>query len=236
MKTNHLYFTKPELFYQTQQTRLNFDNFSLTIEEIQDLDKCIDFQCDYLEKYPLPPPYKGILEDLCPYFAKIWDSALNLSHWIVQHQKVFMHKNVLEIGAGLAIPSMVMAKLGHNITATDYHPHAQYFAATNQRINQLPFSYYQNNWNNLHQLVSGFDVVIASDILYEGKYISDLTDLLKKSLSPNAVFILCDPVRGYLQKFLTELEKDFVIDLETVKFKQDEHFLVTMKWPSDYKN
>lgn len=232
MTIKHKYFTHPEDFYQTSIRCINFSNFNLTIEEIQDLDQCIDFQCHYLESDPLPLPYKGIMEDLCPYFAKVWDCSLNLGHWIIQNQHIFKNKKIIEIGAGLAIPSMVLAKLGHDVTASDYHPHTQYFAQKNKTHNQLDFPFHQLAWTTLSQSLQNFDVIIASDILYEGKYISDLVQLCLKCLSTSGVFILCDPLRGYLQKFITEVDKFFLVDLKTISLDEKDHFLVILNRPS----
>lgn len=229
MKLDHQYFTHPELFYKTQFTKVEFSNFNLTIEEIQDLDDCIDFQCQFLLSTPLPEPFIDINEDLCPYFAKIWECALSLAKWIDAHHYQFNQKKVLEIGAGLAIPSMVLAKLGHNVMAMDFHPHAAYFSNINQKINNLSFNFLEKNWSELGSAIKSFDIIIASDILYEGKFIADLIELLNNNLSENSLFILCDPIRGYLQKLISELELNFFIKLETLKHAEQEHFLVTIQ-------
>lgn len=223
------YFSQPELFYQTQHTIVDFSNFSLTIEEIQDLDQCIDNQLALLEKNPLTQQNQNIMEDLCPYFAKIWNCSLNLSHWCSANHEQFRGKKILEIGAGLALPSFVLAHLGHHIIATDYHPHTQYFAKKNQHYNNIFFPYLTRSWNELAKDNATFDVIIASDILYEGKYVKDLINLVNTILRSNGKILFCDPVRGYLQKFIDESSRDFTVKLTTLKLHTHENFLCEMQ-------
>lgn len=225
----HLYFTHPELFYQTIINSYSIGNCTLQIEEIQDLDECIDFQCSYIQKYPFSNSNLGILEDLCPYFAVVWDSALNLSWWCKLNSTLFKNKSILEIGAGLALPSHILALCGHQVSATDYHPHACYFAKKNCLLNSSNINYMTKSWKELIAENTSFDFILASDILYEGKYTDDLINLISKILRDGSEFIICDPLRGYLQNFINKAEKLFEVRTEIINFIKKEHFLVRMK-------
>jgi predicted nicotinamide N-methyase len=230
MIQEHPYFTHPELFYQTKLTKIKYPSFDLMIEEIEDLDRCIDFQCSIIEKSDFSDFQNRIMEDLCPYFAKIWNCALNLTHWCISHQEVFKHKNILEIGAGLALPSLVLKKLGNQVTATDFHPHSQFFMHKNQHHNNLHFPYHIKSWKELCEIDGfKFDMIIASDVLYEGKYIGDLLQLLLKLLKPEGQVILADPVRGYLQKFINDASTNFNHELETFNCHQHENFILKLR-------
>jgi len=229
MNYNHTYYTSPELYYQTKHSLISLANFNLTIEEIQDLDQCIDLQCKLLEQSPIPEMKQQIMEDLCPYFARVWDCAINLSQWCYTKDELFKNKKILEVGAGLAIPSFILKHLGHEITATDYHPHAHYFAHKNQSLNKLYFPYFISSWKELITNNAGYDIILASDILYEGRYIADLLQLTLNILNDGGKVIICDPIRGYLQKFIDEASPFFKIQLDTIKTATHENFLLLME-------
>ena len=48
-----------------------------------------------------------------------WPSAPVLAQYVWHNQKSFVNKNVLEIGAGTALPGIVAAKCGANVTLSD---------------------------------------------------------------------------------------------------------------------
>lgn len=225
----HFYFTHPDFFYQTIVKSYQIDNCNLLIEEIQDLDQCIDFQCAFIEKNPFPSKNQGILEDYCPYFAVVWESALNLSWWCKLNIDIFKGKNVLEIGAGLAVPSLILSLNSINVTATDYHPHSSFFAKKNSQLNSVHLNFLQSSWKDLLYSHNTYDYILASDVLYEGKYTDNLLELIDHLLQNQGEFILCDPVRGYLQNFLSKAEKFYNLKSEIINYIGKEHFLIRLK-------
>ena len=74
-------------------------------------------------------------EDWSPMFGVIWGAcrALNQRLSTVDLQGA----RVLELGCGLALPSMVAARQGATVTATDQHPETERFLAENLVRNEI---------------------------------------------------------------------------------------------------
>jgi len=65
---------------------------------------------------------------------------------------------VLEIGCGIGLSSIVLHKLGVNITASDYHPLAKAFLDGNVLGNKLPpIKFKSGNWGGENPLLGEFD-------------------------------------------------------------------------------
>src|SRR5689334_11003688 len=70
-----------------------------------------------------------------PYWAILWPSAVQLATRLAAMD--LAGKRVLELGCGLAIPSIVAARRGAAVTATDGVPDAVVFAAHNLALNDV---------------------------------------------------------------------------------------------------
>lgn len=57
---------------------------------------------------------------LFPFWAKVWPSATALSLFLQQNRDLIKNKRVLEIGAGIGLPTFSIAKHAADITITDY--------------------------------------------------------------------------------------------------------------------
>ncbi|GMH66832.1 hypothetical protein TL16_g04521 [Triparma laevis f. inornata] len=53
--------------------------------------------------------------------SSIWSSSLALASYLITHPELISNKNVLELGSGLALPSILSSRLNaKSVTATDY--------------------------------------------------------------------------------------------------------------------
>ena len=59
-----------------------------------------------------------------PYWSKVWPSAEALALFILQHPEYIAGKMVVELGAGLGLPSLVAAQMAASVLCTDYEPEA----------------------------------------------------------------------------------------------------------------
>ncbi len=191
--------------YSKKIDSVRFDSVELSIESLLSLDQTIDELFLYLEKKGNP----SLLETLCPYFGTLWPAARGLSEYLVQlGPSLLSQKSVLEIGCGLAIPSMVCAKLGAQVTATDFHPDILEFLDSNLRRNQIQEVHYvEADWQKEVSDLGTFDWVVGSDILYERAHPAEVSRALTRHLNPNGRLILADPGRPYLQPFVDEMKK-----------------------------
>jgi predicted nicotinamide N-methyase len=177
----------------------------LELETLADLDQAIDKLCEDADANK-----EGrIYEDLCPYFGVVWPAARALSQHLARMGGWLKGKTVLELGCGLAIPSLVAAKLGAKVTATDFHPDVPKFLSRNLELNGLSpdsVTYRSLDWHQAQGAVLGtFEFVVGSDVLYEAKHPESLARQLASHCARDGHVLLSDPGRVYLQKFMDEM-------------------------------
>lgn len=175
------------------------------VEAIRNLDEAIDILCESLSDDEQKDPFA---EDLCPYFGILWPSSEALAHYIFEHKKLFQNKRVLELGAGLGLPSLVAAHVGAEVTATDYHPDVEFYFQRNCRHSSVKCRYERLNWRQSTKDYGLFDIVIGSDVLYESKHPREVAHGLLRFVKKNGLVILSDPGRAYLQKFLEAMKQE----------------------------
>jgi predicted nicotinamide N-methyase len=138
-------------------------------------------------------------EEFLPYWAELWPSALKLAHAVGERD--LRGLNVVELGCGLALPGIVAALGGARVLVTDWSEDAVEFAARNARLNDAELETLLCSWTAPEPLVARgpFDLVLASDVLYERRNLEPLLELLPK-LGNEA--LLADPGRPALREFL----------------------------------
>lgn len=199
----------PRIPYAMRRTSERFGEAAgrpeaLEIECLENLNETIDRVFEFLERSG-----RGeLLEVLCPYFGVVWPSARALCERIVGlGRERLAGRRVLEIGCGLALPSLLCARLGAHVVATDFHPEVPRFLKRNRELNAIPedaLDYRAVDWEEegtLAAIPREFDFVIGSDILYEAKHAELVARVIPRALAPNGLAILADPARPYLQSF-----------------------------------
>lgn len=179
----------------------------LEIEELESLESTIDELFLELEK----TGNANLLEDLCPYFGCVWPSARALRAFLETHSlENDGAVKVLEVGCGLAIPSLFLAHSlkFSKVVASDFHPEVPKFLERNLKRNKIPsdrFEYRELNWRDPPKDLGKFGVVIGSDILYEKSHPADVAEALVKLVKPSGRIIIADPMRPYLETFVSEM-------------------------------
>jgi predicted nicotinamide N-methyase len=171
----------------------------LKILSLKDLDQTIDL---YFKDYETTQA--EWLFDLCPYFGVIWPSTVALTKYLAEHHP--QERSVLELGCGLAIPSLYLGKQGISVRATDFHPDVPFFLQQNMRENSVSVSLAVVRWS---ELTVSEELIIGSDILYDREQVGELLNLLKRSKWRRAIFV--DPGRAYWERFVLEAKKDFPV-------------------------
>jgi predicted nicotinamide N-methyase len=175
------------------------------IECLEDLNRTIDELFAELEA----SGNAALLEELCPYFGVIWPSARALADWLAERAGEIRGRSLLEVGCGLALPSLVAARLGARVTATDFHPEVERFLLANRAINGTPdLAYLRLDWQSQASSPLGqFDWIVGSDILYERQHPPIVARALARHLAPGGTIVVADPARPYLQAFADEMKK-----------------------------
>jgi len=142
-------------------------------------------------------------DERLPYWADLWPSARILAEELAVMR--LRGQRVLELGCGLGLVAMGAVLGGADVTATDYYEDATRFAlvnvaeATGRRIATRMV-----NWVDMPADLGKFDVVIASDVLYEHRYASLVANAIASTLVRGGEAIVADPGRIALQEFLDE--------------------------------
>lgn len=130
-----------------------------------------------------------------PFWAKIWSSGYVLATFLQEEPHWIQTKQVLEIGAGIALPSFTIAHEAATVVVTDHAPEA--VALMNKNITHLGLKNVTSlylDWNDLPQNLRA-DVLLLSDINYADAQFGALLVLIRRFLSQGSTIILTTPQR-----------------------------------------
>jgi 2-polyprenyl-3-methyl-5-hydroxy-6-metoxy-1,4-benzoquinol methylase len=142
----------------------------------------------------------GISSATWSLFGVVWPASKMLAATVCMIE--LEGKRVLEIGCGIALSSLVLHKMGVDITASDYHPLAKEFLDENALTNKLsPINFQTGNWETENPLLGKYDLIIGSDILYEPAHPEFVSTFINKHSNSNVDVIVVDPNRGNRSDF-----------------------------------
>lgn len=111
-------------------------------------------------------------------------------------------RRILEIGCGLALASLLIHRRDGDITASDRHPPGAAFLNENLRLNGLgPPAYQTGHWECENRSLERFDLIIASDVLYERNQPATLAGFIDRHAERKVDFIIVDPDRDSRNPF-----------------------------------
>ena len=177
------------------ETRVEIGGLTLSLEHPPDPVELIDEEAFEQEEF-------------LPYWAELWPSAVALARAVAELE--LSGRSVLELGCGLALPSIVAARFGGDVLATDWSPDAIAFAERNARRNCVDLATALVSWTTPGELVarSPWSLVLAADVLYERRNVEPLLRLLPELGSE---VLLADPGRPALRAFLEGAEEGWEI-------------------------
>jgi predicted nicotinamide N-methyase len=145
-------------------------------------------------------------EEFLPYWAELWPSSLALARAI--SGRALRGARTLELGCGLGLPSIAAALAGGRVLATDWSPDAIAMTAANAKRNGADLETLVCSWTEPAPLLARapWDLVLASDVLYERRNGAILLDLLPRL--GNEV-LLADPGRPAAAPFLEAVRADW---------------------------
>jgi len=148
-------------------------------------------------------------EELLPYWAELWASAVALAHDV--SLRSLRGKRTLELGCGLGLPSIAAARAGGRVVATDWSPDAVAATRANAESNGAAMETLVCSWEAPEPIVerSPWDLVLASDVLYERRNVDVLLQLLPRLVDEHGMVLLADPGRPPARRFLEEAERDW---------------------------
>jgi predicted nicotinamide N-methyase len=147
-------------------------------------------------------------EEFLPYWAELWSSGVALAHDVARRS--LRGAAVLELGCGLGLPSIAAALAGGRVLAVDWSPDAVELTRTNAERNGADLDTLVCSWTEPAPLLASapWDLVIASDVLYEPRNGDALLDLLPRLTD---VVWLADPGRKPAARFMEAARADWKI-------------------------
>lgn len=142
-------------------------------------------------------------DEFMPYWAELWPAGLALAEALPSDLEGV---RVVELGAGLGVPSLVAAARGANVTAVDWAEDAVDLLRRNAARNDLPLAAVHADWREFD---GGFDLALAADVLYEARNVEPLAELLSR-LAPEALIGLAG--RPYEKTFLERVSSEAVAE------------------------
>jgi predicted nicotinamide N-methyase len=154
----------------------------------------------------------GISSAQWSLFGQLWPAGRLLAH--AMNGADIAGKRILEIGCGLGLASLVLQRRGADVVASDVHPLAEPFLAYNSALNALPAVHYRHmRWDRALPTLGAFDMIIASDVLYERDHAALLAGVVQRHARGRAEVIVTDPGRGNAAPFTRLLaEQGFGIE------------------------
>lgn len=146
----------------------------------------------------------GISSAQWPLFGQPWPSGQRLAEAMHGHE--VDGKRILELGCGIGLASLVLQRRGADVVASDMHPLAESFLAYNAALNGLPAVHFRRvDWTRHLATLGRFDLIIASDVMYERGHASTLADAIAGYAHDAAEIVVIDPRRGHASHFLRAL-------------------------------
>ena len=148
-------------------------------------------------------------DEFLPYWAELWPSGVALAEAVAELDVRGLR--VLELGAGLALPSLAAALGGADVLATDWSEDAVALLKDNAARNSAALRAAEVRWDEPDKLVAAapWDLVIGADLLYEQRNADVLLELLPRL---GASVLLADPGRPFERGFLDRAAERWTIE------------------------
>lgn len=145
-------------------------------------------------------------DERLPYWADVWPSSTALAGIVATLPG--RGTRALELGCGVGLVTIAAMRAGYDVLATDYYKDALLFARRNalRAIGREPATRLVD-WRAVPADLGRFDLVLASDVLYEREYATLIADAIVATLAARGVALVADPGRTALLTFLTACEQ-----------------------------
>ncbi|SDW68486.1 Predicted nicotinamide N-methyase [Hydrobacter penzbergensis] len=153
-----------------------------------------------------------------PYWARLWPAAIAMGRWLVENRSLLRNKKVLELAAGLALPSLIAAHYAGEVCCSDYLPEPLAVVARSIAHHQLTSIQCQLlNWHHLPADIET-DILLLSDVNYHSSEFDALMRVIMHFLHKGTRIVLTTPQRLAAKPFIEKLlpfcttQKEMAID------------------------
>jgi ETFB lysine methyltransferase len=135
-----------------------------------------------------------VLDERLPYWADVWPSSIVLAEKLLELTGA--GRMALELGCGVGLSTLAATSAGFDVLSTDYYEDALDVTRANVFRNLGTTARTRMvDWRHFPEDLGTFDLVFASDVLYEKEYAELLPVLLLRLLAPGGVALIADPGR-----------------------------------------
>ncbi|HZH02093.1 MAG TPA: hypothetical protein VEY32_13495 [Flavisolibacter sp.] len=163
-----------------------------------------------------------------PFWAKVWPSAKALAQFLITCPEYIADKKVMEIAAGLGLPTLVAARWATSIECSDYLPEAvdviQHSVAHNQLQN---VKCVVRDWASITEGERA-DVLLLSDVNYAPGQFGGLYCLIERFLDAGTVVVLATPHRLMARPFMEHISP-WVVRREEINIQEhQDHIAISI--------
>jgi len=164
-----------------------------------------------------------VKDERLPYWADVWPSSIILAGKLLELDG--HGRTALELGCGVGLSTLAATSAGFDVLSTDYYEDALDVTRANvfRNLGKLARTRLVD-WRHLPLDLGTFDLIFASDVLYEQEYAKLLPILFRGLLSKDGIALIADPGRVAAPVFVEAcVEHGFVIrQKETRPFESGE--------------
>ncbi|XP_028258646.1 methyltransferase like 21e [Parambassis ranga] len=169
------------------------------------------------------------------YGAVLWPSAMVLCHFLETNRDKYnlLDKNVIELGAGTGLVTIVSSLLGAKVTSTDLPDvmgNLQYNVMRNTKdqckyiplVTELIWG--QDLDQRFPRATHRFDYILAADVVYAHPYLEELMDTFEHLCQENteilwAMRFRLDPENSFVDRFRQHFHLEELYDLPSLNIK-----------------
>ena len=148
-----------------------------------------------------------VKDERLPYWADVWPSSILLAEKLLELEGT--GKTALELGCGVGLSTLAATSAGFDVLSTDYYIDALDVTQANVCRNLGRSARTRLvDWRHLPADLGRFDLVFASDVLYENEYAALLPVILDGVIGPGGMALIADPGRLAAPSFVDACEKN----------------------------
>ena len=145
----------------------------------------------------------------------LWEASVVLTRYCLQNKEIFKNKNIIELGTGCGLLGISILKqipsIGH-YTFSDYQESVINNLKTNLIRNKLKenkkYDILKLDWRYYEKIDLKYDIILGSELIYQGGYIQELAKLINKLLKDDGICYISMPEKrsmtGTFLKYVTE--------------------------------
>lgn len=165
----------------------------------------------------------------------LWEASVVLSRYSVKNKDIFENKNIIELGTGCGLLgiSLLMKTKCNYLTFSDYQDSVIDNLKDNINLNSIKnnnkYNILKLDWRDYKTINDKYDIVIGSELIYQGGFIEELVKLINKILKDDGVCLISMPEeRSMTKQFLKYIEENG-LKWKSEYYKDDDLFIPVLK-------